>query len=573
MLSVVPSSAGIGSLWTISLPSTPATGTIGAESKAVIKTSYVADAAGDLATTGCQFFAVPEASSKNNAALTLASGATATYVNTNSTWQGPYAADAWNAYLPSVQTNASGGGRSTGYTTVAFTPDKAGSYQVRCFVEANTVSRTIYADWSITVAAKAAANTTASTAVTSPAGTGSGTDVDGIYAPKAAAAAVATILVTAVNGSTTAPLANSDALSKTATISGPGLISWDAGVTKGRTVASAAGTLAQTLSVYGDGAAGVATITISDSSAQFTKTKTVTFYGAVASYVLTVKNSAISVGSAADTQVLTVAAKDSNGVEVPNSTVYVSSSSTATATVDSATVATAADATAADIGVNGVATGAAVITVANASSAATVSATATVNIVKAGIASVVLSFDKAEYSAGEKATITITAKNSDGVLAGDETYATLFAVGGITSSASLAADVSSVSKTLTNGVATYTVYMPLAVGPVTISAKLGASVATAIQDTVVTATAPVRSDGVAEAAQAAAEEATAAANDATDAALSAAEAAEAATAMAQEAVDAVAELSAQVTTLISALRAQITSLTNLVIKIQKKVKA
>jgi flagellin-like hook-associated protein FlgL len=76
-----------------------------------------------------------------------------------------------------------------------------------------------------------------------------------------------------------------------------------------------------------------------------------------------------------------------------------------------------------------------------------------------------------------------------------------------------------------------------------------------------------------DAASAAAEEATAAANDATDAALSAAEAAEAATAMAQEAVDAVAELSASVTKLISALRAQITTLTNLVVKIQKKVKA
>ena len=48
---------------------------------------------------------------------------------------------------------------------------------------------------------------------------------------------------------------------------------------------------------------------------------------------------------------------------------------------------------------------------------------------------------------------------------------------------------------------------------------------------------------------------------------------EAATAMAQEAVDAVAELSASVTKLISALRAQITTLTNLVVKIQKKVRA
>jgi len=50
-------------------------------------------------------------------------------------------------------------------------------------------------------------------------------------------------------------------------------------------------------------------------------------------------------------------------------------------------------------------------------------------------------------------------------------------------------------------------------------------------------------------------------------------AADAATAAAQDAADAVAALSAQVATLISGLKAQLTALTNLVIKIQKKVKA
>jgi hypothetical protein len=53
----------------------------------------------------------------------------------------------------------------------------------------------------------------------------------------------------------------------------------------------------------------------------------------------------------------------------------------------------------------------------------------------------------------------------------------------------------------------------------------------------------------------------------------AAEATDAATAAAQDAADAVAALSAQVATLISSLKAQLTALTNLVIKIQKKVKA
>jgi len=77
----------------------------------------------------------------------------------------------------------------------------------------------------------------------------------------------------------------------------------------------------------------------------------------------------------------------------------------------------------------------------------------------------------------------------------------------------------------------------------------------------------------AEAAQEAAAEATDAANAATDAANASAEAADAATAAAQDAADAVAALSTQVSEMISALKKQITALTNLVIKIQKKVKA
>ena len=76
-----------------------------------------------------------------------------------------------------------------------------------------------------------------------------------------------------------------------------------------------------------------------------------------------------------------------------------------------------------------------------------------------------------------------------------------------------------------------------------------------------------------EAAADAAAEATDAANAATDAANAAAEAADAATAAAQDAADAVAALSTQVSEMINALKKQITALTNLVIKIQKKVKA
>jgi hypothetical protein len=93
---------------------------------------------------------------------------------------------------------------------------------------------------------------------------------------------------------------------------------------------------------------------------------------------------------------------------------------------------------------------------------------------------------------------------------------------------------------------------------------------------VASATVTVAADAAAAQSQAAADaaaEATDAANAATDAANAAAEAADAATAAAQDAADAVAALSTQVSEMVDALKKQITALTNLVIKIQKKVKA
>jgi len=92
-----------------------------------------------------------------------------------------------------------------------------------------------------------------------------------------------------------------------------------------------------------------------------------------------------------------------------------------------------------------------------------------------------------------------------------------------------------------------------------------AGVATATADAVVGTTA---SDSVD-----AANEATDAANAATDAANAAAEAADAATAAAQDAQAAVAALATQVADLISGIKAQLTALSNLIVKIQKKVKA
>jgi hypothetical protein len=470
----------------------------------------------------------------------------------------------------------------------------AGTIIVSSFLETGAGSGifSATADRTITVTVNAVASSGVHTAANSLAYMGAvaalqtvtGTD-DVILANNSstATAQAANITVT-VRDSALATINN---LAVSAVITGPGLL--------GITDTAETRTTAGTLRVAALGAAGTtgefnvtvwpdktgvgtatSTVTISAGTTVIA-IKTIKWYGAVASYVLTTKNKALSVGSTADAQVLTVAALDANGVAIPNATVNVSSSSTTTATVDTATVATAADGAAADIGVNGVAKGDAVITVGNASSSPTVSATATISVVTSGIASVTLSYDKATYAPGEKATVAITAKNSDGVLSGDQDYANLFATGGITSSSSFTTVMSAVDRVLTNGVFTHTVFMPLTAGPVTISATLGASVAAAIQATTVTATVTVVADtaalDAADAAADAAAEATDAANAATDAANAAAEAADAATAAAQDSADAVAALATQVATYISNLRKQITALTNLVIKIQKKVKA
>jgi trimeric autotransporter adhesin len=103
---------------------------------------------------------------------------------------------------------------------------------------------------------------------------------------------------------------------------------------------------------------------------------------------------------------------------------------------------------------------------------------------------------------------------------------------------------------------------------------IGASFdAAGVSSVAVTVAADTTAADNAQAATDAAAEATDAANAATDAANAAAEAADAATAAAQDAADAVAALSTQVSEMVDALKKQITALTNLVIKIQKKVRA
>jgi len=319
--------------------------------------------------------------------------------------------------------------------------------------------------------------------------------------------------------------------------------------------------------VFSDGRTGTGVVTVKVGGV-LVATKTVTFYGASASYaVATATGSALSklylgVGETASVKFSGLDASGKVSSLVPTVAYGIS---------DTPTVATVAVATNV-VTITGVKVGKTTVYAADAAAkadATLISAGVSVEVTAKTATTVKMSFDKASYAPGEKMTLTVSAVDVNGRPVADGARA-LFAASA-TANILPNGTLPAASVDLVSGSATYTLYAPASAGDLTITATEGTATDSTTKGTI-TATAAVVNPGV-DAASAAAEEATAAANDATDAALSAAEAAEAATAMAQEAVDAVAELSASVTKLISALRAQITTLTNLVVKIQKKVKA
>jgi trimeric autotransporter adhesin len=182
-----------------------------------------------------------------------------------------------------------------------------------------------------------------------------------------------------------------------------------------------------------------------------------------------------------------------------------------------------------------------------------------------------IAFDKATYEPGEAMVVTRTAVDSAGNSVWDGAAAPAITFNKALGGSAIGASIYVGGKRATSAT-TPTVFAPVVTGAFTGRATSGNAAATAL-----TATATVADDAATTAAGSAAAdaaaEATDAANAATDAANAAAEAADAATAAAQDAADAVAALSASVSAMVSDLKKQITSLTNLVIKIQKKVRA
>jgi hypothetical protein len=386
------------------------------------------------------------------------------------------------------------------------------------------------------------------------------------------------------NGNTTFPLLAADAVAVTATVtSGPGLVAISGEGNPGyvnnlgakgvyATTTSTQLTnlgLTQYVYVYGTGVPGLVTVEIKAGSIVL-GTKKINFFGNPATITATAAKAVI--GAANTAAVVTGKVTDASGNVVPDLTVYAVSGTTA-AISNSYTSCGATDKDGlVSCSLTGVAAGTSAITLTtNASATATtgISSTPVSVRVSDGVATKVdYAFEKDTYAPGEAATIIATVSNAAGVMpAGTYTVLTAGVTGNYVLTGGPALTVTTTDAT---GVVKYTVTVPTGVsGDLTLT---GTAVTTVTATFGKTSVVNVALDAATAATDAAAE-ATDAANAATDAANAAAEAADAATAAAQDAADAVAALATSVSAMIDALKKQITALTNLVIKIQKKVKA
>ena len=302
-------------------------------------------------------------------------------------------------------------------------------------------------------------------------------------------------------------------------------------------------------SIFSDGTAGTGTITVSTPSVTFA-TKSVSFYSAAAKTITaTVAHPALKIG-ANDGAVRGVAV-DANGTAWTG-TAYIVASSAADALIAGSTTPVSCgtyDSTNARFNcpVTATAAGTAKFKIIDAATVALATATSnevTVTVSTAAVAKVAISFDKATYAPNERMRIYVTPQDASGNALPANTYTNLFATGGISANSGFSGSsdtttpvsvtTSAASSSTTGakaGSAMYTVYAPAAGGTVTITATGGSSLPTAAQ-VAVTATATVTDSGAA----------------------------------------ALAAVTALATT-VASLKTLITTLTNLVLKIQKKVKA
>jgi len=299
------------------------------------------------------------------------------------------------------------------------------------------------------------------------------------------------------------------------------------------------------LNVYPDGNSGVGTITLTSAAGVLLATKTVTFSGTAAtkyaaSTIASTDSSVIAVGGTTKVSVL---AQDESSYLVSGllagTNYWAFSSDTTVATVSNATTTYSAT-TGYSVIVTGVKAGTTQIVFGNASTLAASTIKSVAAVVRVGTAtpsSVTVTTDKASYAPGEKIVVTVTILDASGqAVVGATSYAGIFSSTGIVSGVTLSAGTLPATSAIadysnTSNTKTYTVYAPLAGGPVTLSYTGGTGLATANQ-VAKTVTFSVTDSGAA----------------------------------------ALAAVTALAVT-VASLKTLITTLTNLVLKIQKKVKA
>jgi len=340
----------------------------------------------------------------------------------------------------------------------------------------------------------------------------------------------------------------------TVTITGAGLLNFG-GVSGTSLVINSSGSDAD-INVRPDGRAGVATIAISTPTKTFAS-KSLTFYAAAAKTITaTVGTPLLAVG--ANTGAVRGVAVDANGIAWTGQAYIVASSAADALVGGSATtpVACAAYDTVNlrhNCPVTTLTTGTAKFKIIDAATVALATATSnevSVTVSAATPASVKIEFDKAAYAPNERARIYVTPLDASGKAMQSASYTNMFTSTGISVNGAVSytgttttVDSLTAAGTFTSAAQTsstsgaragsqvFTVYMPSSGGTVTLTATGGIALPVAGQ-VAVTATATVTDSGAA----------------------------------------ALAAVTALATT-VASLKTLITTLTNLVLKIQKKVKA
>ena len=290
----------------------------------------------------------------------------------------------------------------------------------------------------------------------------------------------------------------------TASISGPGLLGVGTSANPASSGRAVQVTLTSTntgyVSVYADGTSGVATITIAVDGV-VVGTEKVTFYGKTAKLTVTVAEPHIVGDGVATDKAVSVVATDANGVAVAGDAITITTDGTVvSAAAYDAGSATDADGKAVfDVTAANTKTGAGTVTFTSASDT-TVKATANFTATGAEIASLVLTSNKASYSAGEKITLTLTAKDANGVLMGKKAFTGLF-TGTMTASSAVVGTLFGADVTFSAGVATVDVYAPLAAGALTFTSVTTTSANTAAAEDGKTKSLTVAISGSADIAQ------------------------------------------------------------------------